>query len=459
MVSEPVTAPACGRRPHPRDFGLFWAADSVSQFGTYVGNALLPLLAATTLAATPLEMGLLGAAETVGYLLIGLPAGVWVTQLRQRHLMRRVNTGRALLLCTIPVAWWGGLLTVAQLIGVALLCGVLAVLFDVAYQSHLPALVRRDRLLQGNARLQSSQSLAQITGPGVAGSLAQLAGPAYPVLATALGYLASSLLLRRVRAPDPAARAKGARPALLAEVRAGLGFVARSRTLLAITGCTATANFFTGVLGAVQVLFLTGVLGLAGSAAGAVMSVLGLGGVLGALSAYRVVRRVGQARAVWLVPVVTFPSLLLVPLAGRGVLLAPALAGLLLTGYGVVVYNVAQVSYRQTMCPPAMLARVNATVRFIGFGALTLGALAGGVFGEWAGIRGTLWIAALGTSLAGVWVVCSPLRGMRDFDAPGVDGAGGPAEREARPAPGVGEDLGDDGHRGLLRGRGADVQP
>ncbi|MCX4818018.1 MFS transporter [Streptomyces sp. NBC_01239] len=432
MVNEQATEPPPVSLGAGSAFRLFWAAESVSQFGTYVGNALLPLLAATTLAATPVEMGLLSAAETTGYLLIGLPAGVWVARARQRLLMRRANTGRALLLCTIPVAWWAGLLTVAQLIAVALLCGVLAVLFDVAYQSHLPALVGRDHLLQGNARLQSSQSLAQITGPGVGGAFAQLAGPALPVLATALGYLSSTLLLRRIREPDPAPPVEGPDPRLLAEIRAGLRFLVRSRTLLAITCCTATANFFAGVLSAVQVLFLTGVLGLSGAAAGAVLSVLGLGGVLGALSAYRVARRVGQARAVWLVPLVTFPALLLVPVAERGMMLAPALVGLLVTGYGVVVYNVAQVSYRQVVCPETMLTRVNASVRFVGFGAMTVGALAGGVLGESAaGVRGTLWIAACGSCLAAVWVVCSPLRGMRDFARAGVDEADGPGERDA----------------------------
>ncbi|MFI1409877.1 MFS transporter [Streptomyces sp. NPDC020707] len=396
-------------------FRLFWAADSVSQFGTYIGNTVLPLVAATTLAATPFEMGLLSAAETVGYLLIGLPAGVWVAQARQRRLMRRANTLRALLLCTVPVTWWCDLLTVSQLIAVALLCGVCAVLFDVAYQSHLPVLLDRDRLLEGNARLQTSQSLAQITGPGVGGSLVQLAGPAYPVLGTAVGYLTAALLLRRVCEPDLPAPADGPRGSLVTEIREGLRFTARTPTLRAITACTATANFFNGVFSAVQVLFLTSTLALSATAVGAVLSVFGMGGVLGALCAHRVVQRLGQARAVWLVPLTTFPALLLVPLAGRGVLLTPALVGLFLTGFGVVVYNVAQVSYRQVVCPENLLARVNATVRFVGFGALTLGALSGGGLGELVGIRSTLWIAAVGTSLAILWVVFSPLRGMRDF--------------------------------------------
>ncbi|MFG2225125.1 MFS transporter [Streptomyces sp. NPDC048644] len=405
-----------------RAFRMFWAADTVGQFGTYVGNTVLPLVAATTLAATPLEMGLLGAAETAGYLLIGLPAGVWVARARQRRLMRRAGLARAALMCTIPLAWWYGALSVPHLVVVALLCGVCAVLFDVAYQSHLPVLVDRDRLLEGNARLQSSQSLAQITGPGLGGTLVQLAGPALPVAGTALGHLAATVLLGRVRGPDPAAPGPGGHRPLLAEIHAGLRFTARERTLRAITACTATANLFNGVLGAVQVFFLTRTLGLSDAAVGATLSVVGVGGVLGALSAHHVVRRVGQARAVWLVPLATFPWLLLVPVAGPQ-LLAPALAGLLVTGYGYVVYNVAQVSYRQAACRDDMLARVNATVRFMGFGALTAGALLGGALGELLGVRPTLWIAAAGSGLAVLWVLCSPLRGMRDFAPAGEPSA------------------------------------
>ncbi|MCX4970693.1 MFS transporter [Streptomyces sp. NBC_00654] len=408
---------AAGLGSH-RAFRVFWGADTVSQFGTYVGNTVLPLVAATTLAATPMEMGLLGAAETAGYLLIGLPAGVWVARARQRRLMRRANFARAALMCTIPLAWWCGVLSVSQLVVVALLCGVCAVLFDVAYQSHLPVLVDRDRLLEGNAKLQSSQSLAQITGPGIGGTLVQLAGPALPVAGSALGQLVAALLLGRVREPDPAAPAPAGGPPLLAEIREGLRFTARVRTLRAITACTATTNLFSGVLGAVQVFFLTHTLGLSDAAVGATLSVVGVGGVLGALTAHRVVLRVGQARAVWLIPLTTFPWLLLVPLAGPHLMLAPALAGLFVTGYGYVVYNVAQVSYRQAACREDMLARVNATVRFMGFGALTAGALAGGALGGLLGIRATLWIAAVGTCLSAVWVLCSPLRGMRDFTPP-----------------------------------------
>ncbi|WP_240656644.1 MFS transporter [Streptomyces sp. V2] len=407
-------APPAPSLPAHRGFRMFWAADTVSQFGTYVGNTVLPLAAATTLAASPWEMGVLGAAETAGYLLIGLPAGVWVERARQRRLMMWSNAVRALLLCTVAVAWWLGVLTVSQLVAVALLAGVCAVLFDVSYQSYLPSLVAREHLVEGNAKLQSSQSLAQITGPGIGGGLVQLSGVAGPVLGTAGGYLLAAVLLRGVPESEPAPRAAGG-ASVLAEIREGLRFVARTSALRAITCCTATANLFSGVLNAVLVLFLTRTLALSGTLVGLVLSVLGLGGVLAALTARPVIRRLGQARAVWLVPVTAFPALFLVPLARPGPLVAAAVLGLLVTGYGTVLYNIAQVSYRQAACPERMLARVNATVRFVAFGTLTLGTLAGGALGGVLGVRGTLWIAAAGTCLAGLWVLCSPLRGMDDF--------------------------------------------
>lgn len=154
----------------------------------FVGHTVLPLLAATVPAAAPWQMGLLATAETAAFLLIGLPAGVWVDRLRRRPLMLRADLARGVLLLSVPLAWWAGVLTLTQLVVVALLVGVATVFFDVAYQSYLPSLVRRDRLLEGNAKLQASRSVAQVTGPGVGGAPAQLAGAANAALLTRRGF-------------------------------------------------------------------------------------------------------------------------------------------------------------------------------------------------------------------------------------------------------------------------------
>ncbi|AXB43987.1 MFS transporter [Amycolatopsis albispora] len=398
------------------DFRRLWAGDTASQLGTFVGHTVLPLLAATVLAATPLEMGVLAASETLAFLLLGLPAGAWVDRFRRRPLMLRADFARAALLISVPLAWWAGVLTLTQLVVVALLVGVCTVFFDVAYQSYLPSLVGRDQLLEGNAKLQSSQSVSQVVGPGIGGGIAQLLGPANAVLVTGLGFLSSALCLLRIRRTEPEPEPHE-NPKLSAQIAEGLRFVFGNRTLRAITSSTATANFANGIFLAVEMLFLTRTLGLSAAAVGVLLAVGGAGSVLGALTSGLVNRRIGQARAIWLVPLLTWPAHLLVPLAAPGWRLGFAVAGLALFGYGVIVYNVAQVSYRQAICPDRLLGRMNASVRFVVWGVLPLGSLLGGVLGEFAGIRNTLWIAGALETLAVVWVLTSPLRRMRDIPA------------------------------------------
>ncbi|MDI5979962.1 MFS transporter [Amycolatopsis magusensis] len=396
------------------DFRRLWAGDTASQLGTFVGHTVLPLIAATVLAASPFEMGVLTAAETLAFLLLGLPAGAWVDRFRRRPLMLRADFARAALLLSVPLAWWAGVLTLTQLVVVALLTGVCTVFFDVAYQSYLPSLVGRDQLLEGNAKLQSSQSVSQVAGPGIGGVLAQLFGPAYAVLVTGLGFLTSALCLLRIRRvePEPVPHEN---PKLSAQIAEGLRFVFGNPTLRAITSATATANLANGIFLAVEMLFLTRTLGLSAAAVGALLAVGGAGSVLGALTSGLVNRRIGQARAIWLVPLLTWPAHLLVPLAAPGWRIAFVVVGLVLFGYGVIVYNVAQVSYRQAICPDRLLGRMNASVRFVVWGVLPLGSMLGGALGEVMGIRNTLWVAGALEALAVLWVVTSPLRRLRDI--------------------------------------------
>jgi MFS family permease len=398
---------------HP-DFRRLWASDTVSQAGTFVGQTAIPLLAATVLAASPFEMGLLAAAENAAFLLIGLPAGVWVDRRRRRPLMLRADFARAALLCTVPLAWWAGALTLAQLVVVALLVSVGTVFFDVSYQSYLPSLVGRGQLLEGNAKLQASQSTAQVVGPGLGGGLAQLVGAANTVLATGLGYLTSGLFLLRIKATEPEPEPHGdAR--LRTQVAEGLRFVFGNPTLRAITLCTATANLGNTIFGSMQILFLTRDLGLSSAAVGALLTALGLGGVLGALTAGWWTRHVGQARSIWLVPVVTWPFQALVPLAEPGWRVGLVVVGMAMLSYGVIVYNVAQVSYRQAICPDRLLGRMNATVRFVVWGTMPIGGLIGGVLGEWLGVRGALWVGCVVLVAPMAVLVFSPLRKMRDI--------------------------------------------
>jgi hypothetical protein len=141
------------------DYRKLFASTTVSQFGFHIMLLALSLVAIVSLAASPLEVGLLSALQTAPFLLIGLPAGAWVDWLRRRSVLIVGDVGRAAVLVTVPLAWWAGVLTIWQLYVVAFTIGVFTVFFSVAYQSYLPHLVGRDNLVEGNAKLESVRAL------------------------------------------------------------------------------------------------------------------------------------------------------------------------------------------------------------------------------------------------------------------------------------------------------------
>ncbi|WP_053718826.1 MFS transporter [Saccharothrix sp. NRRL B-16348] len=392
-----------------RDFRLLWAGDTISQFGSAIGRTVLPLLAVGALAATPFEMGVLSAASTAAFLLIGLPAGVWVDRLRRRPVMLVADFTRVALLLSVPLAWWLDVLTLPHLVVVALLVGAATVMFDIAYQSYLPALVGREQLVEGNSKLEASRAVAEVSGPAVAGGVAQAVGVAVGVLGTAVGYLASALFLLRIRTEEPPPR-KPDKPGLAHEIAEGLRFVFGNRSLRAIVGCTGTANFFGGMAAAVLVLFMVRGLGLSDGVVGLVLSAAGVGGVLGALTVNRWNTRFGQTTVIWLSGLVTWPLGLLVPLGAADWRMGFLIVGEAAIAYGATVYNIAQVSYRQSICPDHLLGRMNASIRFVVWGSMPIGGLLGGVLGGGIGVTATLWVAMTGQALSVLWVVLSPLR-------------------------------------------------
>jgi MFS family permease len=396
------------------DFRRLFAGDSFSQLGMLVGMTAIPLLAATVLAATPFEMGLLTAAEQLGFLLIGLPAGVWVDRMRRRRLMIAADFTRAALILSIPIAWWLGVLTLGQVIAAVLLTGIATVFFDVSYQSYLPFLVGREHLVEGNAKLQAVQSTAVLAGPSAAGVLVQLVSAASTVLLTGLGYLGSALCLLRISAREPKPE-RAAHERALPQMLEGLRFVFGNTTLRAITLCTATANLCTGIFDAVRVLFLARTIGLSPAVIGAIFAVSGAGGILAALCSGPIIRRVGQARSIWLIPLLAWPLNLLFPLVTPGWGLAFAVISGISVGFGIIIYNVAQVSYRQAICPDRLLGRMNASVRFVVWGASPVGGFLGGVLGEAIGLVGTVWVGIAGQTASMLWVLFSPLFRMRDL--------------------------------------------
>lgn len=401
-------------RPGPlrrnADFRRLWAALTVSFFGSQVTALALPLLAALTLDATPQQLGLLVAARSAPDLPIGLVAGVWVDRLRRRPLLIAADLGRAALLLALPVAALAGALPFWPLVAIAFGLGLLDTLFGIAYAAYLPALVPREALVAANGQLEASSSVAGVAGPGLAGALVQLVGAPVALVADALSFLASGLLIRRIRAPEPPPAA--AREGIGRAIGAGLRAVWASPLLRALAGTTATFNFFDSFLTAVYVLYLARALALGPAAIGAVFAIGDLGGLAGAALAAPIARRLGTGRT--LVAAIGAAGIgeLAIALAGGPPLVALAIVALAeaTVQLGAVVFGVNGLSLRQAATPEHLRGRINATMRTLRTGLVPLGALLGGAVAARHGLRAAVLVAGLGTILAVGWVLAAPAR-------------------------------------------------
>ena len=421
---EPTSSRSLWRH---RDFMLLWTGQAISEIGSAVTIVALPLVAVVLLNATVFQVGLLSAATTVCFLIVALPAGLIVDRVDKRRLMIICDIARTLILGSVVVAAAFGVLTMGQLFAVGFLTGLATVFFDVAYQSYVPELVARDRLHDGNGKLGATQAFSQVAGPGLGSALFGLF-KASVMAADAISYAVSTLTLMLIRAREPRsadavaqAGQAAATPSptgfagLRKEIFAGLRFVFGHPVLRKIAACTGTANLFGSISGALEILFLVRVVHVRPADTGLLISVGSLGGILGGILAGRLSKWIGTARIIWFSVGVFGAIPILMPLTEPGprlVLFPIAIAGLSFT---VVLYNIAQLSYRQLICPPQLLGRMNAAMRWIVWGTIPLGGVLGGVLGSLIGIRPTLWVGVIGSWAAAFWVFFSPLRKMRDI--------------------------------------------
>lgn len=398
--------------PHPAplrrhaDFRRVFAASAAGKLGTQVSFLAVPLVAVSVLSATPGQVGVLGALANAAWLLIGLPAGAWVDRMRRRPVMLAADLTRAALLLSVPVAWWAGVLTLAQLCAVVFAVGVATVFSEVAGQSLIPALVGRERVTEANAALVGLDSVLTVGGRSGAGALIGVIGAPLAVIVDAAGYLVSALLLSRVRAPEPPAAT--ARRSLFAEIREGVALIRRNPVLrpIAIAG---TGNNIAAIIVITMLpVRFVGELRVSELRLGLFFAIGGLGTFIGATLASRLVARLGRRRTLIVPHLAGVPFALLVPLADAGPWLWIAAAGWLIGSARFGVTNVIGVSYRQQATPDHLLGRMNATMRFLFTGALAVGALLAGVLGDQVGVQATLWIGSLLAAVAWLPVLAIP---------------------------------------------------
>ena len=271
-----------------------WAGQTISEFGTPVSQIAIPWIAIENLHETAFAVASLTTVQFLPFLLFTLPAGVWVDRISRRLVLIVGDLGRALLLATIPLAYVLDALSLTQLYVVSFLVGILTVFFDVAYQSYLPSLVGRDRLVEGNSKLQVTVSGAQGAGPAIGGGLIQALTAPYAVFADAFTFVASGWFSAAIKKPEVIPPRGEDAQSMWVELKEGLRYVVRHPYLRPQAMCTSTSNFFGSMSFALLLVFAARVWHMS---AGLVGLGLGLGSVGWLLGALVVARRHASASA------------------------------------------------------------------------------------------------------------------------------------------------------------------
>ena len=397
-----------------RNFLWLWGGDAISQLGTQFTQLAIPVIAVTLLHATEFQVGVLTAAETASFLVVGLPAGAWIDRMRKRRVMIAADLIRALFLAAVPVLWFAGALEIWHLIVIATVIGVATVFFDVSYQSFVPVLLPGPLVGAGNSLLETTGQISRIGGPGLAGLLLTILTAPVLLIADAISFLGSAFALSRVRDTETL-RPAAERESLRREIAEGLRFVFRHPVLWRITLTTGTSNLFGMLVGTLEAILILRELELSPASFGLIMGIGSVGGLLGALATPWVTKHVGEGTAVSLSALAMAAASAAIPLAGTfpGVALPILILGSFVNSFLVLVYNITQVTMRQRLTPARLLGRMNASIRFVVWGVMPIGALAAGALGSTIGILPTMWIGVVGTAVGSFWVLFSPITRMR----------------------------------------------
>ena len=403
-----------------RPYVYLLSGETVSSFGAMITHVALPITAVTYLAATEFQVGVLGAAESAAFLFLALPAGAWVDRMSHRRVMIAANIARSGLLGLIPLAWALHILSIGWLMWVALGVGVCRVFFDVAYMSIVPSLVPKAQLTEANSRLQATLEVANIAGPSAGGFLAKVVSAPLLPLASVIGFVSSAFAIWRI--PEPVVTRSEAPRHLRREIREGVEFVWHQPLIRPVVLAAMTSNLFGTIAFTMFPVLALREFGLGSGAYGLIMTAGSFGAITGALLGPILARRFGEGHAVPMATIASGVFAFVVPcsfLVPRPV--APYVLGLgsFLMLVGIVAFNITQVSLRQRVCPPRLLGRMNATIRFAIWGVMPVSALLSGAIASAIGLAATFWIGAVGELLSAAFVVFSPLWGLKtiqDYD-------------------------------------------
>ena len=396
------------------DFRKLWAGMTVSRLGSSVAAVTTPLIAVQVLDASAFAVSLLTAAAWLPWLVIGLPAGAWIDRVTRRPVMLITDLISAVLVISVPVAAWAGVLTMAHLLTATLLLGGATVFFSVAWAAYLPAMFDKEDLVTANSALQGTESAAQVAGPAAAGLLVAAVSAVAGLVVDAATFLISAFALWRIRRPERRP-APTPRAGIRSDIVEGARWLLHDRFLLNQTVYGAAANLWLTGINAISIVFLVREVGVSTTTVGLLFAVVSLGGVGAATLTPRLVRGLGSART--LVACKTFGGVasLLIAFTHPGPGLLIFVAGMLGVAAGAIAGNVVSASFRQAYCPPHLLGRVLTSMQFVNFGAIPVGAVLGGALAGPLGPRNAILLMALGYATSSLILILGPLHNRRDL--------------------------------------------
>ena len=379
--------------------------------GDQITGIALPLVGVITLDASPAQMGVLTALVWAPNLVLGLHAGALADRWgRRRMVMMAADVGRALLLASVPAAAAFGALSMAQLYAVAFAAGSLSVFFNVSDSTLFICIVEREDYLAANSLVYGSRAATFMAGPSLGGLLIQALSAPAALLVDAASFLGSAGFLSRIAPVEPAPQ-----PPEPGHLTAGVRFIRRTPILLYELASVATVNFFNLAFFALFLLYAVRTLHVHAGTLGIVLGIGAIGGMLGAVVTRRLTDRIGIGPS-YVVGLVLFPApLILVPLAGGSHTLVLALLFLAEfgSGMGVMILDITAGSINSALIPSHMRARVQGAWTIVNYGVRPLGSLAAGLAASVFGIHATLWVATVGGALSALWLLPSPLPGLK----------------------------------------------
>ncbi len=416
-VSEDSTKEASNTKQlfrNPR-FAWLFTAQTLSVMGSQLGGFAVTVVAVVMLSASEGEMGILNAANTAAFLVVGLLAGAWVDRWVKRRVMIIADLVRMVMMALIPILYFAGSLQIWHLIVIGAVVGVATVFFDVAYQSVIPILFKSEHIAPANSALETSSQISHISGPPIAGSLVAFMTAPVVLIFDAISFGVSALTLSFIKDDEKPKPLEDRRP-LHKEIAEGVKFVWNEPIIRAVSFCTSSTNLFNTIGTTLMGIYVLRELEISLPVFGLIMTIAGVGGLLGAAMSAKLADWMGEGQLIAVSAFGSAAAFMMVPLTGLvDHFWAPFILAAIefVISFFVLTYNITQVSARQRICPKPLLGRMNASIRFFVWGVMPIGALLAGVLGTAFGSLVTITIGGVGMLFASLFVVLHPLARMR----------------------------------------------